>query len=144
MQTGNTGVSSLLSFQISDRITSCCVTSHHLLKKTPSRFFLKTDLVHFHLFPFHGSGAQAHGLMRTRGVLPCVLMQLYFLLSFNIENPKHEAFRNICEHLATHHSPGKFALFRRGSEDDIHFGYEAKDEEKSDDRYALSNSSLTY
>ncbi|KYO43482.1 NACHT, LRR and PYD domains-containing protein 3-like [Alligator mississippiensis] len=55
-------------------------------------------------------------------------------LGFNIENPKHEAFRNICEHLATHHSPGKFALFRRGSEDDIHFGYEAKDEEKSDDR----------
>nr|XP_006118133.1 NACHT, LRR and PYD domains-containing protein 3-like isoform X1 [Pelodiscus sinensis]XP_006118134.1 NACHT, LRR and PYD domains-containing protein 3-like isoform X1 [Pelodiscus sinensis] len=56
-------------------------------------------------------------------------------VSFNIENPKQKAFQDICQHLATHHSPRKFLLFRRHEEDKIHFGYETKDEEESGNRF---------
>ncbi|EMP24527.1 NACHT, LRR and PYD domains-containing protein 12 [Chelonia mydas] len=52
-------------------------------------------------------------------------------VGFNIENPRLQAFQDICQHLATYRSPRKFLLFRRYEEDEIHFGYEAKDEEKS-------------
>ncbi|CAM4654891.1 unnamed protein product [Lepidochelys kempii] len=55
-------------------------------------------------------------------------------VGFNIENPRLQAFQDICQHLATHRSPRKFLLFRRYEEDEIHFGYEAKDEEKSGKR----------
>ncbi|XP_038253829.1 NACHT, LRR and PYD domains-containing protein 3-like isoform X2 [Dermochelys coriacea] len=48
--------------------------------------------------------------------------------TFNIENPRLQAFQDICQHLATYRSPRKFLLFRRYEEDEIHFGYEAKDE----------------
>uniref|UniRef100_A0A8C4WKN4 NACHT, LRR and PYD domains-containing protein 3 n=1 Tax=Gopherus evgoodei TaxID=1825980 RepID=A0A8C4WKN4_9SAUR len=56
------------------------------------------------------------------------------LCTFNIENPTLQAFQDICQHLATCHSLRKFLLFRRYEEDEIHFGYEAKDEEKSGNR----------
>ncbi|XP_005289599.2 NACHT, LRR and PYD domains-containing protein 3-like [Chrysemys picta bellii] len=55
-------------------------------------------------------------------------------VGFNIENPRLQAFQDICQHLATRRSPSKFLLFRRYEEDEIHFGYEAKDEEKSGNR----------
>ncbi|XP_067421487.1 NACHT, LRR and PYD domains-containing protein 3-like isoform X2 [Emydura macquarii macquarii] len=55
-------------------------------------------------------------------------------VGFNIENPRLQAFQDICQHLATRHSPSKFLLFRRHNEDEIHFGYEAKDEENSGNR----------
>uniref|UniRef100_A0A8C4WQM4 NACHT, LRR and PYD domains-containing protein 3 n=1 Tax=Gopherus evgoodei TaxID=1825980 RepID=A0A8C4WQM4_9SAUR len=55
-------------------------------------------------------------------------------VGFNIENPTLQAFQDICQHLATCHSLRKFLLFRRYEEDEIHFGYEAKDEEKSGNR----------
>ncbi|KAM9155538.1 NACHT, LRR and PYD domains-containing protein 3-like isoform 1-T3 [Pangshura tecta] len=55
-------------------------------------------------------------------------------VGFNIENPRLQAFQDICQHLATRRSPRKFLLFRRYEEDEIHFGYEAKDEEKSGNR----------
>ncbi|XP_039387508.1 NACHT, LRR and PYD domains-containing protein 3-like isoform X2 [Mauremys reevesii] len=55
-------------------------------------------------------------------------------VGFNIENPRLQAFQDICQHLATCRSPRKFLLFRRYEEDAIHFGYEAKDEEKSGKR----------
>uniref|UniRef100_A0A674JD96 NACHT, LRR and PYD domains-containing protein 3 n=1 Tax=Terrapene triunguis TaxID=2587831 RepID=A0A674JD96_9SAUR len=54
--------------------------------------------------------------------------------NFNIENPRLQAFQDICQHLATRRSPSKFLLFRMYEEDEIHFGYEAKDEEKSGNR----------
>ncbi|XP_044866472.1 NACHT, LRR and PYD domains-containing protein 3-like isoform X2 [Mauremys mutica] len=59
-------------------------------------------------------------------------------VGFNIENPRLQAFQDICQHLATCRSPRKFLLFRRYEEDEIHFGYEAKDEEKSGKSAVLS------
>ncbi|XP_074845943.1 NACHT, LRR and PYD domains-containing protein 3-like [Carettochelys insculpta] len=56
-------------------------------------------------------------------------------VGFNIENPRLKAFQDICQHLATHHRPRRFLLFRRYDGDEIHFGYLAKDEEKSGNRF---------